>query len=235
MPARGKKYRNSESKVDASRAYPVNEAFDLVPETACARFDETVLMSMNLGVDPKYADQQVRSTLVLPHGTGKSKRVLVIAQGDKEKEAREAGADFVGGEDIIEKIQKGWLDFDAVIATPDMMRFVGKIGKVLGPRGMMPNPKVGTATNEVARAISEIKSGKVEFKVDKQGNLHVPIGKISFGSAKLRENFMALYQAIWKAKPSGAKGTYVKSCYISSCMGPAIRVDYNEAKKVMEA
>lgn len=234
MPKRGKKYLEALKKIEKGKLYSINDAFNLVKDVAYARFDETVLASFNLGVDPKYADQQVRSTTILPHGTGKTKRVLVITQGEKEKEAKEAGADFVGGEEMVEKIQKGWLDFDAVIATPDMMRFVGKVGKILGPRGMMPNPKVGTATFDVAKAVKEIKSGKVEFKVDKQGNLHVPIGKISFGLNKLKENYLTLYNAVLKAKPSGAKGTYIKSTFISPAMGPSIQLDPNDAKKAME-
>jgi large subunit ribosomal protein L1 len=232
MPKRGKKYREALKKIDQNSLYSLNDACKIIPEIAFARFDETVLASFKLGVDPKYADQQVRSTTVLPHGTGKTKKVLVIAQGEKEKEAKEAGADIVGGEEIIEKIQKeGFLDFDAVIATPDMMRFVGKVGKILGPRGMMPNPKVGTATFDVGNAVKEIKSGKVEFKVDKQGNLHIPIGKVSFGAEKIKENYSSLFKAILKAKPSGAKGTYVKSSHVSSAMGPSVAIDVNDAKK----
>jgi len=234
MSKRGKKYREAEKKIDKSQLYSLNDACKMIEDISFARFDETVLASFRLGVDPKYADQQVRSTTVLPHGTGKTKKVLVIARGEKEKEAKDAGADIVGGEEIIEKIQKGFLDFDAVIATPDMMRFVGKVGKILGPRGMMPNPKVGTATFDVANAVNEIKSGKIEFKVDKQGNIHVPIGKISFGAEKIKENYSTLYKAIWKAKPSGAKGTYMKTTFISPAMGPSIPIDVNDAKKVSE-
>jgi len=235
MSKRGKKYKEAIKKIDKDALYTINDACKLIPEVSFARFDETVLASFRLGVDPKYADQQVRSTTVLPHGTGKTKKVLVIAQGEKEKEAKEAGADIVGGEEIVNEIQKGFLDFDAVIATPDMMRFVGKVGKILGPRGMMPNPKVGTATFDVATAVSEIKSGKVEFKVDKQGNIHSSIGKISFGPEKIKENYLTLYKAILKAKPSGAKGTYMKSSYLSASMSPSIAIDINDAKKVAES
>ncbi|MDD2717128.1 MAG: 50S ribosomal protein L1 [Candidatus Wallbacteria bacterium] len=235
MARKGKKYNEAKKKIEAGKLFTLEEAFKLLTGTAFARFDETVLASFNMGVDPKYADQQVRSTISLPHGTGKSKRVLVLAQGDKEKEAKDAGADFTGGPELIEKIQGGWLDYDAVIATPDMMKFVGKLGKILGPRGLMPNPKVGTATNDVAKAVTEIKGGRVEFKVDKQGNLHVPIGKVSFGPDKLKENYVTLFMAIWKVKPSGAKGTYMKSAYVSPTMGPSIHIDHNEAKKSLEA
>ncbi|HXM71424.1 MAG TPA: 50S ribosomal protein L1, partial [Thermoanaerobaculia bacterium] len=190
-----------------------------------AKFNETVELSMLLGVDPKHADQMVRGTTVLPHGTGQTKRVLVIAQGDKQREATEAGADFVGGDEMVEKIQGGWVDYDAVIATPDMMRSVGKLGKVLGPRGLMPNPKTGTVTFDVAKALQEIKAGKVEFRVDKTGILHVPVGKLSFGVDQLEENAAALIGAVLKAKPSAAKGKYVRTMSLSSTMGPGIKVD----------
>src|SRR5215475_1113157 len=205
MAKHGKKYRAAAEKVE-QRPYQLDEAFSLLKEVAYAKFNETVELSMLLGVDPKHADQMVRGTTVLPHGTGQSKRVLVIAQGDKQREAQEAGADFVGGDDMVEKIQSGWVDYDAVIATPDMMRSVGKLGKVLGPRGLMPNPKTGTVTFDVAKAIQEIKAGKVEFRVDKTGIIHAPIGKVSFGPDRLFENAKALIDSVLKAKPATAKG-----------------------------
>jgi large subunit ribosomal protein L1 len=194
-------------------------------QIAFAKFNETVELSMLLGVDPKHADQMVRGTTVLPHGTGQTVRVLVIAQGDKQKEAQDAGADIVGGEDMVEKIQGGWTDFDAVIATPDMMRSVGKLGKVLGPRGLMPNPKTGTVTFDVAKAIQEIKAGKVEFRVDKTSIIHVPVGKISFSADQLKDNASAVINAVRKAKPAAAKGKYVRSIYISSTMSPSVQID----------
>jgi len=197
----------------------------LLKQIAYAKFNETVELSMLLGVDPKHADQMVRGTTVLPHGTGQTKRVLVIAQGEKQKEAQEAGADMVGGEDMVAKIQEGWTDFDAVIATPDMMRSVGKLGKVLGPRGLMPNPKTGTVTFDVAKALQEIKAGKVEFRVDKTSIIHVPVGKIQFTPEQLRDNAFALITAVRKAKPAAAKGKYIKSLYISSTMSPSIALD----------
>jgi large subunit ribosomal protein L1 len=228
MAAHGKKYRNALAKVEEGRKYTLDEALaklkELVAITA-RKFDETVELTMWLGVDPRKADQLVRGTLVLPHGLGKSKRVLVITQGDKLREAEEAGADFVGGEDMVAKIKEGWLDYDAVIATPDMMRLVGQLGKVLGPRGLMPNPKTGTVTNDVRSAVSETKAGKVEYRVDKTGVIHVGIGKISFDEQKLRENAQALLDAVVRAKPSTAKGKYVKKVNLAATMSPGVLLD----------
>lgn len=224
MARHGKKYRAAVEKVE-QRAYQLDEAFGLLKQIAFAKFNETVELSMLLGVDPKHADQMVRGTTLLPHGTGQTKRVLVIAQGDKQKEAQEAGADMVGGDDMVEKIQGGWVDFDAVIATPDMMRSVGKLGKVLGPRGLMPNPKTGTVTFDVAKAVQEIKAGKVEFRVDKTAIIHVPVGKISFSADQLRDNASAIITAVRKAKPPAAKGKYVRSIYVSSTMSPSVNID----------
>jgi large subunit ribosomal protein L1 len=224
MAKHGKKYRAAAEKVER-RTYPLNEGLDLLKQIAFAKFDETVELAMLLGVNPKHADQMVRGTTVLPHGTGQSKRVLVIASGEKVREAEEAGADFVGGDDMVEKIQGGWTDFDAVVATPDMMRVVGKLGKILGPRGLMPNPKTGTVTMDVSRAVQEIKAGKVEFRVDKTAIVHVPVGKISFSTDQLLDNAHAIIGAVRKAKPSAAKGRYVRSIYISSTMSPSIEID----------
>ena len=224
MPKHGKKYRQSVTKVEP-RPYPLRDAIDLAREASFAKFDETLEVAMRLGVDPKHADQMVRGTVVLPHGLGKTARVLVFASGEKIREAEEAGADHVGGEEIAKKIEGGWLDFDSVVATPDMMRVVGRLGKVLGPRGLMPNPKAGTVTLDVAKAVEEIKAGKVEFRVDKTGIIHAPVGKISFGSDRLRENAEALIGAVIKAKPSAAKGKYLRGVSLSSTMGPGIKVD----------
>ena len=224
MAKHGKKYRAAAGKVE-QRPYQLDEAFGLLKQIAYAKFNETVELSMLLGVDPKHADQMVRGTTLLPHGTGQTKRVLVIAQGDKQKEAQEAGADMVGGDEMVEKIQGGWVDFDAVIATPDMMRSVGKLGKVLGPRGLMPNPKTGTVTFDVAKAVQEIKAGKVEFRVDKTAIIHVPVGKISFSADQLSDNASAIINAVRKAKPAAAKGKYVRSIYISSTMSPSVNID----------
>ncbi|MEO8198438.1 MAG: 50S ribosomal protein L1 [Thermoanaerobaculia bacterium] len=226
MSKHGKKYRSSAAKVEP-RLYPLADAIKLATETAYAKFDETVEIAMRLGVDPKHADQMVRGTVLLPHGLGRTARVLVFAQGEKIKEAEEAGADYVGGEELAKKIEGGWLDFDSVVATPDMMRVVGRLGKVLGPRGLMPNPKTGTVTPDVKRAVEEIKAGKVEFRVDKTGIIHAPFGKRSFGPEKLSENANALVAAVLKAKPPAAKGKYVKSATVSSTMGPGIHVDEN--------
>jgi len=229
----GKKYRASAEKIE-QRPYQLDEAFKLLKEVSFAKFNETVELSMLLGVDPKHADQMVRGTTVLPHGTGQSKRVLVIANGDKQREATEAGADFVGGDDMVEKINGGWTDFDAVIATPDMMRGVGKLGKVLGPRGLMPNPKTGTVTFDVAKALQEIKAGKVEFRVDKTSIIHVPVGKISFTADQLRDNASSIINAVRKAKPAAAKGKYVRTIYISSTMSPSIAIDATVAEAKAE-
>jgi len=225
MKKPGKKYTAASKQVE-TRDYPLDQAVPLIQKIKFAKFDETVEVHMRLGVDPKHADQMVRGTVLMPNGLGKSKKVLVITSGDKLREAQEAGADFVGGEDMVNKIQsEGWVDFDAVIATPDMMRSVGKLGKVLGPRGLMPNPKTGTVTVDVAKAILETKAGKVEFRVNKTGIIHAPVGKISFSAVKLVENASTLIAAVLKAKPSAAKGKYVKSATICSTMGPGISVD----------
>ena len=224
MRNHGKKYTAARAQVE-NKPYPLADALPLVQKIKFAKFDETVALSIRLGVDPKHADQMVRGTVVLPHGLGKSKRVLVIAGADKQKEAEEAGADVVGGEDLVERIMGGWTEFDAVVATPDMMRVVGKLGKVLGPRGLMPNPKTGTVTPNVAQAVKEIKAGKVEFRVDKTGIVHAPIGKISFASDRLLANAQALVDSVIKAKPSAAKGKYLKSLTVSSTMGPGVRID----------
>ena len=221
----GKKYMAAKEKIEAGRSYQMGEAVKILSELKTAKFDETVDLAVRLGVDPKHPEQMVRGTVVLPNGTGKSVRVLVFAKGEKEKEAKDAGADYVGSEDLIEKISKGWLDFDSAVATPDMMGAVGKIGKVLGPRGLMPNPKTGTVTFDVAKAVREVKAGKVEFRVDKAGNMHVPFGKVSFGADKLRENITILLDTIIKSKPSSSKGTYLKSITVSTTMGPGIKID----------
>jgi len=224
MAGSGKKYQASARLVDRA-AYTLTEAMPLVKKAAFAKFDETVEVALRLGVDPKHADQMVRGTVVLPHGLGKSKRVIVIASGDKVREGREAGADESGGDDLVQRIQGGWMDFEAVVATPDMMKSVGRLGKVLGPRGLMPNPKTGTVTLDVARAVREVKAGKVEFRVDKTGIIHCPVGKVSFDPAKLAENAAALISSVIKAKPATAKGKYVKSIVISSTMGPGVPID----------
>ncbi|MBP2668361.1 MAG: ribosomal protein [Deltaproteobacteria bacterium] len=225
MPKRGKKYLESRGRVNREAKYSLDEALDLLKETARAKFDETVEVAMRLGVDPKYPDQQVRGSVVLPHGTGKSVRVLVFAKGEKQKEALDAGADFAGSDELIAKIQGGWLDFDKAVATPDVMGAVGRIGKLLGPRGLMPNPKVGTVTFDVARAVRDLKGGKVEFRVDKTATLHAGIGKVSFGKDRIKENFLTFFEAIQKAKPSGAKGTYIRTLAVSTTMGPGIKLN----------
>jgi large subunit ribosomal protein L1 len=221
----GKKMNAAQDKVETAREYSLADAIQKVKELAYAKFDETVDLAFNLGVDPRKSDQMVRGTVVLPHGTGKTLRVLVFAKGEKETEAKEAGADFVGADDMVEKISKGWLDFDKVVATPDIMGVVGKLGKVLGPRGLMPNPKLGTVTFDVAKAVKEIKAGKVEYKTEKAGVVHVPIGKVSFDQQKLLENAKAIIDSVTKAKPSTSKGKYMKAVSISSTMGPGLKVD----------
>jgi len=220
----GKKYEASVKLVDKPH-YTLADAMPLVKKAAFAKFDETVELAIRLGVDPKHADQMVRGTVVLPHGLGKTKRVIVIASGDKVREGREAGADEVGGDDLVQRIQGGWLDFDAAVATPDMMKSVGRLGKVLGPRGLMPNPKTGTVTLDVAKAVRELKAGKVEFRVDKTAIIHCPVGKVSFEAAKLADNALALITSVIRAKPASAKGKYMKSIVISSTMGPGFRID----------
>ncbi|WP_251318976.1 50S ribosomal protein L1 [Flintibacter muris] len=228
---RGKKYKESVKKIDKNALYDTADAMKLVVDTATAKFDETVELHVKLGVDSRHADQQVRGAIVLPHGTGKTQRVLVFAKAAKADEAREAGADFVGEMDLVEKIQKeNWFDFDVVVATPDMMGVVGRLGKVLGPKGLMPSPKAGTVTMDVTKAVNEIKAGKVEYRLDKTNIIHCPIGKVSFGPEKLSENFSALMGAIIKAKPAAAKGQYIKSCTVASTMGPGVKV--NGAKLV---
>ena len=229
----GKKFDNAKKQVP-DKPQTIDEAIPLVQKVKYAQFDETVELTLRLGVDPKHADQMVRGTVVLPHGLGRSKRVLAIAAGDKQKEAQEAGADVVGGEEIVEKIQGGWMEFDAVVATPDMMRAVGKLGKVLGPRGLMPNPKTGTVTVDIAKAVREIKAGKVEFRVDKTGIVHAPIGKVSFEVQNLVENAHALVDSVVKAKPSAAKGKFLRSVTMSSTMGPGILIDTTHVTEVQK-
>ncbi|AST94031.1 50S ribosomal protein L1 [Sutcliffiella cohnii] len=225
MAKKGKKYVEAAKLVDRTTAYSVEEAIELVKKTSIAKFDATVEVAFRLGVDPRKNDQQIRGAVVLPHGTGKTQRVLVFAKGEKAKEAEAAGADFVGDADYINKIQQGWFDFDVIVATPDMMGEVGKLGRVLGPKGLMPNPKTGTVTFDVTKAINEIKAGKVEYRVDKAGNIHVPIGKVSFENDKLAENFATIYETMLKVKPAAAKGTYVKNVSVTSTMGPGVKVD----------
>lgn len=220
-----KKKREARAKVDRTKKYSLDEGIKLVKEVAYAKFDESVDIAVRLGVDPRQSDQMVRGAVVLPHGIGKKIKVVVIAKGEKEKEALEAGADYVGGEELIEKIQQGWLDFDRVIAIPQMMGQVGKLGKILGPRGLMPNPKMGTVTMDVAEAVKEAKAGKIEYKVDKAGIVHAPVGRVSFDDQKLKENILALLEDILKRKPASAKGTYIKSVTISSTMGPGVKID----------
>lgn len=224
MAKKGKKYQEAVKLVDKNKVYEVVEAIELVKKAATAKFDETVEAAFRLGVDPKRADQQIRGAVVLPHGTGKVQRVLVFAKGEKAKDAEAAGADFVGDADMIAKIQGGWFDFDVVVATPDMMGEVGKLGRVLGPKGLMPNPKTGTVTFDVTKAVNEIKAGKIEYRVDKAGNIHAPIGKASFDGEKLVENLAALTDALNRAKPAAAKGIYMKNVTLSSTMGPGVRV-----------
>ena len=224
MAARGKKFRAAVAKVDRTRTYPIPEAVALVKDSSFAKFDETVDVAVNLGVDPRHADQVVRGTVVLPHGTGKSVRVLVITQGDRVREAEAAGADFVGVE-YIQKIKDGWLECDVIVATPDVMGQLGALGRVLGPRGLMPNPKAGTVTMDVTKAVREIKAGKIEFRVDKTGNVHAPVGKVSFSSVQLADNVQAFMDTIHRVKPAAAKGTYIRSATVSSTMGPGVRLE----------
>ena len=232
MAKRGKTYAEAKKKIEAGKRYTLKEAVQLVVGTARTKFDETVDAAIRLGVSPQHADQMVRGSVVLPNGLGKSVRVLVFAKGEKEKEALDAGADIVGSDDVIEKIKGGWLEFDRVIATPDMMGNVGKLGKILGPRGLMPNPKVGTVTFDVAKAVNELKSGKVEFRVEKTGIVHSPVGKVSFGADKLTENISALLEAIIKLKPASSKGTYLKGISLSTTMGPGVKVDPLDVRNI---
>jgi len=232
MSKKGKSFIEAKKNVDPGNRYTLKDAVELVVKTARAKFDETVDVAIRLGVNPQHADQMVRGSVVLPNGLGRSVRVLVFAKGEKEKEALEAGADVVGSDDIIEKIKGGWLEFDRVIATPDMMGNVGKLGKILGPRGLMPNPKVGTVTFDVAKAVNELKAGKVEFRVEKAGIVHSPVGKVSFGAEKLSENLTALVEAIIKLKPSSSKGTYLKSISLATTMGPGVKVDPLDVKNI---
>ncbi|KMY52581.1 MULTISPECIES: 50S ribosomal protein L1 [Bacillaceae] len=225
MAKKGKKFQEAAKLVDRTATYAIDEAVELVKKTNFAKFDATVEAAFRLGVDPKKADQQIRGAVVLPNGTGKTQKVLVFAKGEKAKEAEAAGADYVGDADYINKIQQGWFEFDVIVATPDMMGEVGKLGRVLGPKGLMPNPKTGTVTFDVTKAVQEIKAGKVEYRVDKAGNIHVPIGKVSFDNQKLIENFNTIFDTMLKAKPSAAKGTYMKNVTITSTMGPGVKVD----------
>jgi large subunit ribosomal protein L1 len=225
MPDRGKKYKKVVDQVDRTKRYPLEEAIQLALSSSFTRFDETVDMAVRLGVDPRHADQMVRGAVVLPNGTGKTTRVLVFAKGEKEREALEAGADFVGAEELIEKIKGGWTDFDKAVATPDLMGSVGKIGKILGPRGLMPNAKTGTVSFDVAKAVKEIKAGKIEFRVEKNGIVHAPVGRVSFGKEKLIPNIMSLFDILLRLKPSSSKGTYLKSVTVSTTMGPGIKID----------
>jgi large subunit ribosomal protein L1 len=234
MAGIAKKKEEARTKVDRARKYGVEEGLEAAISSSYGKFDESVDVSVKLGVDPRHADQMVRGTCVLPHGTGKTVRVLVFAKGDKEKEAAEAGADHVGGEDLAKKIQEGWLDFDKAVATPDMMGVVGKLGKILGPRGMMPNPKVGTVTFDVGKAVSELKGGKVEFRVEKAGIVHAPLGRVSFGTEKLSDNFRALMESIIRLKPSAAKGVYVKGVSVSTTMGPGVKLDPQEIRNIVK-
>ncbi len=232
MSTRGKKYTEAVKKVDRNKRYDLETGIQILKETAKAKFDESVDLAIRLGVNPKHSDQMVRGTVVLPNGVGKSVRILVFAKGEKEKEARDAGADIVGADDLVEKITGGWTDFDKAIATPDMMGTVGKLGKILGPRGLMPNPKVGTVTFDIARAVKELKAGRVEFKVEKTGIVHTTVGKASFPHEKLKENVLALMDVIVRAKPASSKGTYLKNIAISTTMGPGIKLDPNDLRVV---
>ncbi|MBI3304344.1 MAG: 50S ribosomal protein L1 [Deltaproteobacteria bacterium] len=232
MAHTSKGYRSAAAKVDRDRQYPLGEALALARGTARAKFDETVELAVRIGVDPRKADQNVRGTVILPHGTGKSVRVAVFAKGDKAREAEAAGADVVGGEDLVKRIsEEGWLEFDKAVATPDMMGLVGRLGKILGPRGLMPNPKVGTVTMDVSRAVQELKGGKVEYRVDKAGNVHMPVGKVSFGEQRLLDNASAVLDSLVRAKPASAKGTYLLRVAVSTTMGPGVRVDPTTAQR----
>jgi large subunit ribosomal protein L1 len=230
----GKKYEKSKEQLDREKRYSIDQACELVTQLKFAKFDESVDVSARLGVNPKHADQMIRSSCALPHGTGKTLRIVVFAKGDRAAEARDAGADEVGAEDLVEKIQGGWLDFDSAIATPDMMGLVGRLGRVLGPRNLMPNPKVGTVTMDVAKAVRELKAGRIEFRTEKTGIIHAPIGKVSFGKDKLRENLMVLLDRLQRLKPATAKGKYWRSVTISSTMGPGIRIDTNEVASAVD-
>jgi len=226
MANKSKRYTEAAALVERGRHYDIAEAVELLKKSSTAKFDETVEVAFRLGVDPRHADQQIRAAMVLPHGTGKTQKVLVVTQGEKVKEAEAAGADFVGGKELLEKIQKeNWFEFDVIVATPDMMAELGKLGRVLGPKGLMPNPKTGTVTMDLKKAVNEIKAGKVEYRVDKEGNIHVGIAKISFDEAQIVDNFKAIFEAILKAKPSAAKGTYMKNVVITSTMGPGIKIN----------
>jgi len=232
MSTTGKKHTLAKEKIDRSKKYSLAEGLETIVSTAYAKLDESVDVAVKLGVDPRHADQMVRGTCLLPHGTGKTVRVLAFAKGEKEKEALDAGADYVGGEDLAKKIQEGWLDFDKAVATPDMMGVVGKLGKILGPRGMMPNPKVGTVTFDIGKAVQDLKGGKVEFRVEKAGIVHVPVGRVSFGVEKLAENFHSLIESIIRLKPSASKGVYLRGISISSTMGPGLKLDPQEIRNL---
>ena len=235
MPKHGKKYREAAAQVDKSRLYSPQEAVDLLKKISYSAFDGTVEVHMRLGVDPRHADQMVRGTAVLPHGTGRTVRVLVFAQGDKAREAEEAGADYVGAQDLVQRIDGGWLDFDVAVATPDMMGQVGRLGRILGPRGLMPNPRSGTVTLDVGRTVRDVKAGRVEFRVDRTALVHVPIGKVSFDDQRLLENLSTLMDAVVAAKPSGAKGTYIRSVHLAATMSPGIRLDPGAAQSLRAA
>ena len=228
----GKKYNLAKKNILEEKAYGVEEAFNILKGAGAAKFDETVDMAVRLGIDPKHPEQMIRGSVVLPHGTGKKVRILVFAKGEKEAEAKEAGADYAGGDELVEKIKGGWLGFDMAVATPEMMGLVGKLGKILGPRGLMPNPKLGTVTFDVKKAVQDLKAGKVEYRTDKAGNVHSILGKLSFGAEKLLKNFRTLMDAILKAKPPSSKGTYLKSIYVSTTMGPSIKIDAAEARDI---
>jgi large subunit ribosomal protein L1 len=235
MPKHGKKYLESNKKIDPQKEYEIGEAMKLAVDSSYAKFDETIDVAVRLGVDPRHADQMVRGTVILPNGLGKTVKVLVFAKGEKEKEALDAGADFVGNDEMVEKIKGGWFDFDKAVATPDVMGTVGKIGKLLGPRGLMPNAKTGTVTFDIERAVNELKAGKIDFRVDKTGIIHVPMGKVSFGADKLSQNLLAFLDMIIKLKPASTKGIYVKSIAISSTMGPGVRADTTQIKDFIKS